>query len=1115
VATSATTWYRDAVFYEVPVKSFFDGNADGIGDFPGLTAKLDHVRELGATCLWLLPFYPSPLRDDGYDVTDYRDVHPQYGTMADFRNFLEAAHRRGLRVAAEMVINHTSNAHPWFRAARSAPPGSPLRDFYVWSDSPNRYAGARPVHPGERHSHWTWDETAKAFYFHRFAEHQPDLNYDNPRVREEMLKVLRFWADVGLDGLCLNGTAYLVEREGTSCEHLPETHAVLKGFRRALGGAYPELMLQAGVGAWPADVRGYFGDGDECHTALNLALTTRLFQALRQEDRHPMTDLLRQMPELPAGCQWITLLRNHDELTLALATDEERDYLYHEYAADPATRVHAGILRRLAPLADNNRARLELLFGLLLSLPGAPKIYYGDELGMGENVYLGGCNAIRTPMPWTADRNAGFSAADAARLFAPPVDDPVFGYHAVNVEAERRDPASLLHWVRRQLGLRRRCPALAHGRLQLLEPANRRVLAFVRQLGAPENGECILVIANLARTTQPVELDLWPYKGLYPVESFGRAVFPRIGSASYLFTLGPNAFHWFELRKQADEAAARLAPIETQEVEVVPALDVPGAWETVLEGPLRQALEREVLPGYLRSQRWFGGKARTVEAVRIADTGPLPVAGNGRAFFALLDVAFAGGRRDRYFLPLAVSTGAAAVRLYEEMRSWVLARLRGKEDDAVLHDALADDAICTALLAAVGAVREFATGAGRIHAIATTAYAPMRGDPHYPLPVMCGPATSSNSLVYYGRRLLLKLFRRLEEGINPDYEVGRFLTEVSRFDRIPRVAGALEYRRTDGGRSTAGILQELVKNQGDGWAHAVDELGRYYERAAARMSGPDRLEPDARPPFARLADSPPPTVLETIGSYLHAAATLGRRTAQMHQALAVDTDDPAFTPESLTAADMTALGDEIMTQARRAFDALGCNVDRLPPEIAEPARRLLARGPAVLECLVAAPAVVPQAVKTRVHGDYHLAQVLWVENDYVILDFEGEPTRTVAQRRAKFSPIRDVAGMLRSYHYAAYAGLFAHTRTRPTDFDPLRPWADAWFAWVAAAFLRAYLDAAGDPAFVPRRPDEFAALLDGFTLAKALYELVYELNNRPDWVRIPLGGVLALLEKDR
>ena len=1099
-------WYQDAIFYELPVKAFFDADGDGVGDFAGLTRKLDYIRDLGATCVWLLPFYPSPLKDDGYDVSDYRDVHPAYGTMADFRALVREAHARGLRVAAEVVINHTSDEHPWFQAARTAPPGSPLRDFYTWAHAGERFRDAVVRYPDAERSNWSWDPVAKAFFWHRFYGHQPDLNYDNPAVRREMLAVLRFWLDQGVDLLCLSGAPYLVERDGTTCEHLPETHAVLREFRRELSAAFPDAVLQAGVNGWPADVHAYFGGGEECQLAPHLALAPRLFQAVRQEDRHPVVDVLRQTPPPPPGCQWVTLLRNHDELTLTLATDEERDYMFREYAADPRLRRHEGILRRLAPLADNSRRKIELLFGLLLSLPGSPVIYYGDELGTGDNPLLGGRTGVRTPMPWSADRNAGFSAADPARLYAPPVADPVYGFQAVNVEAERRDPGSLFHWVRRQVALRKQSPNLSRGELELLEPENRKVLAFVRRLGE----ERVLVVANLARTTQPAELDLSAFAGLVPVEMFGRAAFPRIGTAPYLLTLGPHAFHWFDLRPAAEDVAARLAPVPTEPVEVVPVVEVPGGWESVFEGAAREVLERDILPGFLRSQRWFGGKARAVEAAQVADRGDFR-AGPATAFLVLLDVHFAGGGRDLYFLPLAVASGPAVGRFARDLHPWVVAHLRGPGGDAVLHDALADDAVCTALLAAAGEGREVSTRDGRVRGLATAAFARLRGDPGYPLPVVRGPATSSNSLVFFGRRLLFKLFRRLEEGTNPDFEIGRFLTEEGHFDRTPAVAGAFEYARADGRRYTLGLLQELVPNQGDGWRHAVEELGRYYDRATARMGGPDPTRPDPRPLVELAAADPPPAAIETIGTYLHAAVTLGRRTAEMHLALAADPADPAFAPEPHTPGDVAALRAEIDEQAARAFAALRDTVGRLPAEVAGRARQLLADGPAAVARTVPADARVPAAEKTRIHGDYHLGQVLWVENDYVILDFEGEPTRTVEARRAKFSPVRDVAGMIRSYHYAAYAGLFAATQTRPDDFSRLVPWADLWFQWVSAAFLRAYTAAAGNAPFVPQEAAEFAGLLGGFLLAKALYELVYELNNRPDWVRIPLGGVLALL----
>jgi maltose alpha-D-glucosyltransferase / alpha-amylase len=1091
-------WFAEAVFYLLPVRSFFDGNGDGVGDFSGLTAKLDHIVELGATCVWLLPFYPSPMADDGYDVADYRDVHPDLGTMADFRAFATAAKARGLRVAAEMVVNHTSDQHPWFQAARAAPPGSPVRDFYVWSDTPDRYREVSIHYADAEASNWSWDAAAGAYFWHRFFRCQPELNYDNPRVREEVTRVLRFWLDAGVDALCLNGAAYLAERDGTRCEHLPETHSVLKRVRREVSGAYPGAVLQAGVNARPDEAAAYFGGGDECQLVPNLPLAQRLFLAVGREDRYPIADLLRRTPEPPPGCQWVTLLRNHDELTLSPTTDEEQDDLFRAYAADPSTRRHAGILRRLAPLADNSRPRIELLFGLLFSLPGAPVVYYGDEIGMGDNPRLSGRTGVRTPMPWTGDRNAGFSAADPATLPAPPVADPVYGYQAVNVAAQRRDRSSLFHAVRRLIGLRRRSPALARGRLELLEPGNPKVFAFLRRL----DGETVLVVANLARTPQPASVDLSGFAGLFPVEVSGQTPFSRIGEGPYPFTLAPHACHWFELRKSPDNVAARFPTVPTAEVVTPPVLELPGGWQALFDGPARETLESVVFPTFLRSQRWFGGKARAVETVRVIDWGALP----GTAFTTFLDVGFEGGARALYFLPVAVVDGVP-----DDARHLVIAKLKGPGGDGLLCDALADATTCDALLDAVGQGVEFPTRCGRLQVSATAAFFGLRGEPSPTLPASLGPATSSNSLVFYGRRLLLKLYRRLEPGTNPDLEVGRFLTEKDRFPRTPAVAGSLIYRPSGHDESvTLGILQALVPNQGDGWGHAIGELNRYYDRAAARMDGPDLLSPDPRPLADLVPADPPPAVLETIRAYLHAAATLGRRTAEMHSALASDPSDPTFAPEPLTKGDMSSLSDEIVGQQRAAFSALQAGLGRLQPEVAAYARRLLGIGPTTLARLVT-NLHPPAAAKTRVHGDYHLGQVLWAGSDYVIIDFEGEPTRSLSERRAKFSPVRDVAGMVRSFHYAAYAGLFAYTRARPDDFPRLEPWAESWYQWASAAFLRSYLAAADGAVFLPRRREEFSALLDRFMLAKALYELGYELNNRPDWVRIPLRGVLALL----
>jgi maltose alpha-D-glucosyltransferase/alpha-amylase len=1107
---AASAWFADAVFYKLPVKSFFDASSDGVGDFRGLVQKLGYLQDLGITCLWLLPFFPSPLADDGYDVTDYRGVHPALGTMDDFRVLVREAHRRGLRIAAEMVINHTSREHPWFQAARAAPPGSPLREFYVWSDSSARFRQAEVLPSHGQRSNWTWDDVAGAFYWHRFSDHQPDLNFDHPEVRAEMLKVLRFWAEEGVDALCLNGAAYLAEREDTSCDHLPETHAVLEAFRSELAPHYPELMIQAGVSAWPEVAAGYFGGGRECHMAPNLALAPRVFLALKQEERQPLVDLVRHTPQPPPGCQWVTLLRNHDELTLSLATDEQRDYLFSEYAADLAMRHRGGILRRLAPLAENNRRRIELLFGLLFALPGAPVIYYGDEIGMGDNVLLGGRRGVRTPMQWSGERNGGFSSADFARLFAPPNVDPIYGYPSVNVEAQLRDGSSLVHWLRRLIAVRRQHPVLATGSIQVLEPENRQILALVRRQPVSAGEErVVLILANLAGVAQPVQLDLTEFQGLIPVELFGGTPFPRIGAGPYPFTLGAHSFFWFALEAKAP-AVTRMAPIDIEEVQQLPVIRWSGRPEDLLAGETRQALER-ALPGFLKSQRWFGGKSRRIEAVSVVDGGLVP-ARPAPVLLLFLEVTFEAGETSLYFLPVAIVQQSPR----EALRPLVIARLEAAGGQALLIDALADDDFCRWLLDSPAEKRAVPTAAGTIRAEATAAYKAVRGAVSEELPVRLGPATSSNSLVFFGRRMLLKLFRRLEQGTNPDFEIGRFLTEEHRFARTPEVAGIVAYHELRrGGPFTLAILQALVPNQGDGWEHALDELRRYYDRASARMFAPDGVSADPQPVLELAATAPPAAVLETIGTYLHAAGKLGTCTALMHLALASDATNPDFAPEPLLAADLDALTGEVQLQGEQALSLLRSSIHQLPASAAHQAQELLEYGPAALQSLAAGWTTLPQATKTRVHGDFHLGQVLWVDNDFVILDYEGEPTRTIDERRAKFSPLRDVAGMLRSFHYAAYAGLFSFTHGRQGDFPRLAVWADLWQQWVSAAFLAQYLRTAAESEFLPEDRRQLAQLLDGFVLAKALYELSYELNNRPDWVQIPLAGVLGILQSSR
>ena len=1102
-------WYKDAVIYEVHVKAFFDSNQDGIGDFPGLTQKLDYLQDLGVSCLWLLPFYPSPQRDDGYDISDYHGVHASYGTIRDFRHFVREAHRRGLRVVTELVVNHTSDQHPWFQASRLAPPGSAKRNFYVWHDTDQKYSQARIIFQDTEKSNWTWDPVAKAYYWHRFFSHQPDLNFDSPLVRRAVFHVMNYWFEAGVDGLRLDAVPYLVERESTNCENLPETHAVLKELRRQIDLRFACRMLLAEANQWPLDVRPYFGDGDECHMAFHFPIMPRIFMALRQEDRHPITDILRQTPDIPENCQWALFLRNHDELTLEMVTSEERDYMYKEYASDPRARLNLGIRRRLTPLMEGSRRRIELLYSLLCSLPGTPVIYYGDEIGMGDNIYLGDRNGVRTPMQWTSDRNAGFSRADPGQLYSPPVMDPVYGYQAINVESQQRRPSSLLNFVKHLLALRKSSKTFGRGTLEFLQPKNRKVLAYVRRY----QDELLLVVANLSRYVQPADLDLSGFAGLIPVEMFGHVEFPAIGEQPYFLSLTPHSFFWFRLQRTAAPLAVPAGAASAGPVEALPSLSVVDGYEALLEGRARLALEQTVLPQYLPRQRWFGGKARTLRSTRLVDWTPLR-SDMPLAFLTLWQVEYADGEADLYFVPLGVSTGSRAEALRQNAAWSAIARLQGPEGEGLLHDGLADDAVCETLLSVIEQGRELRTRKGIIRGFATAAFAELRGSPGTALPIGRGSAEHSNTNLFLGRQMLLKLFRRLQPGPNPDFEIGRRLSEQLQFARIPRLAGGMEYHRPWSEPTTLAMLQGLVQNQGDGWDHTLDELKRYFEQTCTQPEDVPPSESSLRTLLRLARPSSPTPVVEQVNGYLNAAAILGQRTAELHRALAQSTEEPAFAPEAFTAADLRSIAESMRRQARRSLAVLERTLSRLPPPVADHGRRLLSLRRPFLERLTELTSTPVEASKIRVHGDYHLGQVLWVENDFVILDFEGEPARPLAERRAKQSPLKDVAGMLRSFSYAVYTALFTFTQHRPEDFLRLEPWAKLWQMWVSASFLQAYRDTTSGASFVPADTRPFAALVELFLLDKALYELLYELDNRPDWVGLPLRGILSLLEPE-
>jgi maltose alpha-D-glucosyltransferase/alpha-amylase len=796
-------WYKDAIIYELHVRAFFDGNNDGIGDFQGLIQKLDYLQELGVTCLWLLPFFPSPLRDDGYDIADYTDVHPSYGTLEDFKTFLDAAHARNLQVMIELVINHTSDQHAWFQAARSAPPGSEMRNFYVWSDTDRKYDGARIIFTDTEKSNWSWDPVAGQYYWHRFFSHQPDLNYDNPAVLEEVRKVMYFWLDLGVDGLRLDAIPYLVERDGTNCENLAETHTVIKKIRRAMDEGYSDRMILAEANQWPTDVREYFGEGDECHMAFHFPLMPRLFMGLRLEDRHPITDIIAQTPEIPDNCQWGLFLRNHDELTLEMVTDEERDYMYLAYSADRQMRINIGIRRRLAPLMENNRRRMELLTGLLFSFPGTPILYYGDELGMGDNVYLGDRNGVRTPMQWSADRNAGFSRANPARLYSPVIMDPVYGYEAVNVEAQLSDPSSLLKWTRHMIALRKLFKVFGRGSIEFFHPVNRKVLAYRRWIGE----EQILCVANLSRFAQPVELDLSSLAGLTPVEMLGYVEFPKISKAPYPLTLGPYGFLWFELHGTVETAE--------EEHEFTESLLVPAArWEWIFDGSSRLMLERQGLPDFLSRQRWFGGKSRKIDRVRIKDWAHLE---GSSAALVLIDVGFAQGPASTYFLPLQIAMGNEALSIAESIPDGVVSPLKSGGGFGLVYDATHDAAACRILLTAFTRNAEMRARGGLIRFEQGKALMEWEHPDAAALAVRRNTSEQSNSSIIYGERFFLKLFRRLEAGVNPDCEIGRYLSDQVGFAGVPPFGGVIEYHAPEEEPVTLGILQGLIPNLGDAW----------------------------------------------------------------------------------------------------------------------------------------------------------------------------------------------------------------------------------------------------------------------------------------------------------
>ncbi len=857
-------WYKDAIIYELHVRAFYDKDGDGIGDFRGLTEKLDYLQDLGVTVIWLLPFYPSPLKDDGYDIADYTGIHEKYGTLKDFRLFLREAKKKGLKVITELVINHTSDQHPWFQRARRSPPGSNYRDYYVWSDNPAKYKDARIIFQDFESSNWTWDPVAQAYYWHRFYSHQPDLNFDNPAVKKEIFRVMNFWLKMGVDGLRLDAVPYLVEREDTNCENLPETHAFLKELRSQVDTRFKNRMFLAEANQWPEDAAAYFGKGDECHMAFHFPLMPRMFMALRMEDRYPIIDILQQTPSIPETCQWALFLRNHDELTLEMVTDEERDYMYRVYSQDPQARINLGIRRRLAPLLGNHRRRIEIMNSILFAMPGTPVLYYGDEIGMGDNIFLGDRDGVRTPMQWSPDRNAGFSRANSQRMYLPVIIDAEYHYEAVNVESQQNNPMSLLWWMKRLISQRKRHKALSRGSIEFLFPENYKVLAFIRRYGQ----EIILILNNLSRFVQYVELDLSAYHGLVPVELISRNHFPIVGEVPYMITLGPHSIYWFSLEQPPP---AEIQP--TPPADQIPTLPMEGEIEDFLQAPNRMILE-DLLSSYLTRCRWFGGKARQIKSASISEIIPFPYA-DLTAYFVMVTVGYLEGEPETYVLPLAAARGDRAVRVQTDFPQAVLARLKGYAGEMVLYEPVVEGDFQRALLQAIDRRRRFKGMEGELVALPTAVYRHIKRLMKPDISTSIMKAEQSNTSIVYGEWLILKLLRRAEEGESLDLEIGRFLTEKSSFTHNPPVAGALEYRKERHEPITIGILNGFVPNQGDAWKYTLDALGHFFETALASQPefGPEDL------PVKHLLDlirmEVPPLAQELIGAYFESARLLG------------------------------------------------------------------------------------------------------------------------------------------------------------------------------------------------------------------------------------------------
>jgi maltose alpha-D-glucosyltransferase/alpha-amylase len=1093
-------WYKDGVIYQVHIKAFRDSNGDGIGDFKGLLQKLDYLDNLGVNIIWILPFYPSPLKDDGYDIADYFNVHPDYGTIDDVKEFLREAHRRGIKVITELVLNHTSDQHPWFRRARVSPPSSAERNYYVWSDTPEKYKDARIIFQDFEPSNWSWDPIAKAYYWHRFYSHQPDLNFENPVVHKMLLKTIDFWMDAGVDGMRLDAVPYLYEREGTNCENLPETHEYLKKLNAHIQFKYKNRMLLAEANQWPEDAVAYFGNGDECQMAFHFPLMPRLYMSVQMEDRHPIIDILEQTPDIPENCQWAMFLRNHDELTLEMVTDEERDYMYRFYAKEARARINLGIRRRLAPLVENNRRKIELLNILLFSFPGTPVIYYGDEIGMGDNFYLGDRNGVRTPMQWSSDRNAGFSEANPQKLFLPVIIDPEYHYEAINVEVQQRNASSLLWWMKRTIAVRKNYKAFGRGKIEFLSPSNPKVLAFLRKY----NDEVILIVANLSRFSQVVELDLSHFAGYTPVELFSRNKFPMIKENHYMLTLNAYDYYWFALQKQDTKLRSGIQ-------RIIPEFEINSELRRLFNEPELDFISETIIPQYIQFHGWMPDDYK-IQNVILVDEIIFSVAKRYEALL-IIRINYLDKEPETFLLPVYIAKGEDAKKILNENSNLVLVKLYAAGKEYILVEGVYNEEFRRNFLNSIASKRIIK---GKNGVLSGSLVKGIRD-------IIIEGRNHGSNLIKVGRinirfsyfdRINLTLYRKMEESVNPGVDILRNLTEKTSFKNLFPYCGTITYKQSGASIISLGVFTDFVSNQGDLWAYMVDSVIKFFDNMSILGGDKQKVFPVPGNLFSvSIPEDETSEFYNIVGkNYFEMMSLLGKRTAEMHLALNSLSAEPGFETEYFSMLYQRSIYQSFRNTSKNTLRFLNKHLADLSGPFLDEVREIISMGDKIFS--FASPLLKNKIItkKIRIHGDFNLKNILFTGKDFLVINFGGAENVPYSERKLKRSALRDTASIIWSLSFAAYVALNRNKTTRPEEISLLEPFAKQWWLYMSGIFLNSYFENISGHELLPDKAGEREFLLKVYLTEKALNDISARVLSGSEYLYVPVKGFKNVIE---